>query len=119
MQMILASLKDCTGDLDRVKRVVRLLGMVNGGPDFRAFPKVIDGASGFVYDLWSSASTPARPSVPAACRTTSSLRLTASLKLSTMDETHRHSNFGQKLSLRFLVSANTATKSAPFRPIVD
>ena len=73
MLMILASLRDFTGDLDRVKRVVRLFGMVNGGPDFRDFPKVIDGASGFVYDPWSSASTPARPSVPAACRTTSSL----------------------------------------------
>ena len=85
MLMTLASLKDYTGDLDRVKRVVRLFGMVNGGPDFRDFPKVIDGASGFVYDLWSSASTPARPSVPAACRTTSSLRSTVSSKSSTAD----------------------------------
>ena len=52
MLMILASLKDFTGDLDRVKRVVRLFGMVNGGPDFRDYPKVIDGASDFVCDLW-------------------------------------------------------------------
>ncbi len=52
MLMIVASLKQFTGDLDRVKRVVRLFGMVNGGPGFTDFPKVIDGASDFVYDLW-------------------------------------------------------------------
>lgn len=52
MLMIVASLKQFTGDLDRVKRVVRLYGMVNGGPDFRDYPKVIDGASDFVYELW-------------------------------------------------------------------
>ena len=52
MLMILASLKEFTGNLDRVKRVVRLYGMVNGGPDFRDYPKVIDGASDFVYELW-------------------------------------------------------------------
>lgn len=52
MLMILASLKEFTGDLDRVKRVVRLFGMVNGGPEFRDYPKVIDGASDFVYALW-------------------------------------------------------------------
>ena len=26
--------------------------MVNGGPGFTDFPKVIDGASDFVYELW-------------------------------------------------------------------
>ena len=52
MLMILAALKDFTSDLDRVKRMVRLFGMVNGGPDFRDYPKVIDGASDFVGELW-------------------------------------------------------------------
>ena len=52
MQIILSSLKDFTDDLDQVKRVVRLFGMVNGGPDFRDYPKVIDGASDFVCELW-------------------------------------------------------------------
>ena len=52
MLMIVASLQQFTGDLDRVKRVVRRYGMVNGGPDFRDYPKVIDGASDFVYELW-------------------------------------------------------------------
>ena len=52
MLMIVASLKQFTGDLDHVKRVVRLFGMVNGAQDFRDYPKVIDGASDFVYELW-------------------------------------------------------------------
>src|SRR4051812_29675970 len=41
----LASLKAEIGDLDRVKRIVKLLGMVNCTPDFAEQPAVIDGAS--------------------------------------------------------------------------
>ena len=52
--MIIASLKQFTGNLDRVKRVVRLYGMVNGGPNFTDHPKVIDGASDFAFELWGS-----------------------------------------------------------------
>lgn len=52
MLMIVALLKQFTGDLDRVKRVVRLFGMVNGAADFRSHPKVIDGASDFICALW-------------------------------------------------------------------
>ena len=52
MLMIVASLKQFTGDLNHVKRVVRLFGMVNGAQDFRDYPKVIDGASDFVYERW-------------------------------------------------------------------
>jgi enamine deaminase RidA (YjgF/YER057c/UK114 family) len=41
----LASLKEEIGDLDRVKRIVKLLGMVNSAPDFIQQPQVINGAS--------------------------------------------------------------------------
>ena len=51
MLMILASLKEFTGNFDRVIRVVRLFGMVYCRPGSRDCPKVIDGASGFVYEL--------------------------------------------------------------------
>jgi hypothetical protein len=33
------------GDLDRVRRVVKILGMVNAVPDFREQSKVINGCS--------------------------------------------------------------------------
>jgi enamine deaminase RidA (YjgF/YER057c/UK114 family) len=42
---ILATIKHEIGDLDRVKRVVKLLGMVNCPPDFEQQPEVINGAS--------------------------------------------------------------------------
>jgi enamine deaminase RidA (YjgF/YER057c/UK114 family) len=49
---MLASLKQELGDLDRVKRVVRLFGMVNVTPGFDRMPQVIDGASDFFYELF-------------------------------------------------------------------
>jgi len=41
----LASLKEEIGDLDRVRRIVKVLGMVNSAPDFTQQPQVINGAS--------------------------------------------------------------------------
>jgi enamine deaminase RidA (YjgF/YER057c/UK114 family) len=48
---MLASLKKELGDLDRIKRVIRLFGMVNVAPGFDRMPEVIDGASDFFYEL--------------------------------------------------------------------
>ena len=43
---VIAQLKDaCGGDLDRVKRIVKLVGFVNAAPDFKDHPKVINGCS--------------------------------------------------------------------------
>jgi enamine deaminase RidA (YjgF/YER057c/UK114 family) len=42
---ILATLKDQLGSLDRIDRIVKLLGMVNSAPDFLDHPKVINGCS--------------------------------------------------------------------------
>lgn len=49
---MLASLKSELGDLDRIKRVIRLFGMVNVAPGFDRMPQVIDGASDFFYGLF-------------------------------------------------------------------
>ena len=48
---MLASLKQELGDLDRIKRLIRLMGMVNVAPGFDRMPEVIDGASDLFYDL--------------------------------------------------------------------
>src|SRR5467141_2778643 len=48
---MLASLKQELGDLDRLKRVIRLFGMVNVEPGFDRMPQVIDGASDFFCEL--------------------------------------------------------------------
>ena len=49
---MLASIKKAVGDLDRVKRVIRLYGMVNCAPNFDRHMVVIDGASDLFYALW-------------------------------------------------------------------
>ncbi len=49
---MLASLKQELCDLDRIKRVIRLFGMVNVAPGFDRMPQVIDGASDFFYELF-------------------------------------------------------------------
>jgi enamine deaminase RidA (YjgF/YER057c/UK114 family) len=42
---ILATLRSELGSLDRVRRLVKVLGMVNSTPDFTDHPKVINGCS--------------------------------------------------------------------------
>lgn len=49
---ILATLRAELGSLDRVKRVIKLLGMVNSAPDFFDHPKVINGCSELFADVW-------------------------------------------------------------------
>jgi len=56
----LASLKEAVGDLDRVRRVVKLLGMVNGTPDFTRHPEVVNGASDLLVALYGDRGRHAR-----------------------------------------------------------
>jgi enamine deaminase RidA (YjgF/YER057c/UK114 family) len=49
---ILATLIEQFGSLDRVKRLVKLLGMVNTAPDFYEHPKVINGCSELFAKIW-------------------------------------------------------------------
>ena len=49
---MLATLKRELGGLDRVKRVIKLLGMVNSTADFPDHPKVINGCSELFAQVW-------------------------------------------------------------------
>jgi enamine deaminase RidA (YjgF/YER057c/UK114 family) len=49
---ILATLRKGLGSLDRVKRVVKLLGMVNATPEFANHPQVINGCSELFAKVW-------------------------------------------------------------------
>ena len=51
------------GDLDRVKRWVRLFGMVNCGPDFTQQPQVINGASDLLVEVFGDAGRHSRAAV--------------------------------------------------------
>ena len=61
---ILAQLREaCGGDLDRVKRVVKLLGFVNATPHFTEHPKVINGASDLMVEVFGEKGRHARSAV--------------------------------------------------------
>ncbi len=49
---LLATLKSELGSLNRVKRVIKLLGMVNSTIDFEDHPKVINGCSELFAEVW-------------------------------------------------------------------
>jgi enamine deaminase RidA (YjgF/YER057c/UK114 family) len=49
---ILATLRSELGSLDRVRRVIKTLGMVNSTPDFGEHPKVINGCSELFADVF-------------------------------------------------------------------
>jgi enamine deaminase RidA (YjgF/YER057c/UK114 family) len=51
---ILASLKRELGSLDRVKRVIKTLGMVNSTSDFVNHPAVINGCSELFAQVWGA-----------------------------------------------------------------
>lgn len=49
---ILATLRSELGSLDRVKRVIKVLGMVNATPEFREHPAVINGCSELLAEVF-------------------------------------------------------------------
>ena len=50
----------CGGDLDRVRRVVKLGGFVASAPDFTGQPAVVNGASDLMVDVFGDAGKHAR-----------------------------------------------------------
>jgi enamine deaminase RidA (YjgF/YER057c/UK114 family) len=52
---MLASLRAEIGTLDRVRRVVKVLGMVNASPDFIQHPRVLNGASDLLVEVFGEA----------------------------------------------------------------
>lgn len=61
---IMAQLKAATdGDLDRVVRIVKLGGFVQAGPDFYDVPKVINGCSDLMVEVFGEAGRHARAAV--------------------------------------------------------
>jgi enamine deaminase RidA (YjgF/YER057c/UK114 family) len=62
----LAIIKDALGSLDRVKRIVKVLGYVNVAPGFTDMPKVVNGESDLFVQLWGSRGEHARAAVGVA-----------------------------------------------------
>ncbi|GLK53895.1 MAG: hypothetical protein CMF76_00615 [Maricaulis sp.] len=53
----------CEGDLERVKRVVRLGGFVAAAPSFTDIPKVVNGCSDLMVDVFGDKGRHARSAV--------------------------------------------------------
>lgn len=49
---ILSSLRNSLGSLDKVRRVIKTLGMVYATPDYKEHPAVINGCSELFRDVW-------------------------------------------------------------------
>jgi enamine deaminase RidA (YjgF/YER057c/UK114 family) len=60
---LIASIQDAVGDLSRVKRIVKLLGMVNSAPEFGDQPAVINGCSDLLVAVFGDKGKHARSAV--------------------------------------------------------
>jgi len=63
---MLAQVKAAIGDLDNVVRVVRLAGFINSAPDFLEGPKVMNGASDLMVEVFGEKGRHARTTVGVA-----------------------------------------------------
>lgn len=64
--MLLAQIKAALGSLDRVERIVKLGVFVNSAPSFTDQPKVANGASELMQDVFGEAGRHARSAVGVA-----------------------------------------------------
>ncbi|MDP6344149.1 MAG: RidA family protein [Alphaproteobacteria bacterium] len=60
---LLATMRAELGSLDQVKRIVKVLGMVNAEADFKEHPKVINGFSDLMMEVFGEAGRHARSAV--------------------------------------------------------
>ena len=60
---LLGNLKSVIGDLDKVTRVVKVLGMVNADPEFTSPPAVINGCSDLLVEVFGERGRHARSAV--------------------------------------------------------
>ena len=60
---LLAVMRTELGSLDKVKRIVKVLGMVNAVPEFTDHPKVINGCSDLFVEVFGAAGKHARSAV--------------------------------------------------------
>jgi enamine deaminase RidA (YjgF/YER057c/UK114 family) len=62
----LAAVKTVIGDLDKIKRIVKVVGFVSSTPEFSAQPAVVNGASEFLGQVFGDKGIHARSAVGVA-----------------------------------------------------
>lgn len=60
---LIATIQAALGDLSRVRRVVKVLGMVNATPDFMQHTEVVNGCSDLLVEVFGDAGRHARSAV--------------------------------------------------------
>lgn len=60
---LIATMQQALGDLSRVQRVVKVLGMVNATPDFMQHTEVVNGCSDLLVEVFGEAGRHARSAV--------------------------------------------------------
>lgn len=63
---ILAILKSAAGDLDRIGRIVKLVGFVNTAPDFNEPQRIVNGASDLIVEVFGDKGRHARSAIGVA-----------------------------------------------------
>jgi enamine deaminase RidA (YjgF/YER057c/UK114 family) len=61
--VLIAAMREALGDLDRVADIVKVLGMVNAAPDFEDHPKVVNGCSDLLVEVFGEHGRHARSAV--------------------------------------------------------
>ena len=56
----LGQLKDYLGSLDRIEKIVRLIGYIQARPEFQDHPKILNGASNFLISIFGDKGRHAR-----------------------------------------------------------
>lgn len=59
----LAAVKYALGDLDRVQQIVQVMGFVNSAPGFSDQPRVINGATDLLVELYGERGKPTRAAI--------------------------------------------------------
>ncbi|MCZ6680125.1 MAG: RidA family protein, partial [Candidatus Poribacteria bacterium] len=60
---LLSTLKNALGDLDRIKRIVKVVGFVNSAPTFTEQPAVVNGVSDLLVEVFGDNGRHARSAV--------------------------------------------------------
>ncbi len=64
--VLVSAMREMAGSLDRIDRVIKVLGMVNAVPDFQDHPLVINGCSDLLHDIFGERGGHARSAIGVA-----------------------------------------------------
>jgi len=61
--VLVSAMRELTGSLDRIDRIVKVLGLINAVPDFQNHPQVINGCSNLFHEIFAERGEHARSAI--------------------------------------------------------